>query len=338
MTNLFKKALVFTDIHYGLKSNSDTHNRDCTEYISWMISAAKQYDCDTCLFLGDYFHNRNHINLKTLHYAQQGLEALGNAFKRNIFIPGNHDCYLRESREINSVNWCRNIPNIEIFNDTKVIGNCVFVPWLVGDEHHGITQYQEQYMFGHFELPNFLMNSAVVMPDIGEMKSEAISKNGTVYTGHFHKRQNQGNIVYMGNAFPHSFSDAFDDERGCMILEWDKPPIYLKWPDAPKYRVYNLSDVIMDADNLLIPNSYVQVNLDVDLNYEEGSFLKESFSKEYNLREISFIPVKNQEHEGGTDGKTVVFETVDQIVVEQIAAIKSETYDQGILLSIWNDL
>jgi hypothetical protein len=28
MANLFKKAAVLTDIHFGLKSNSSTHNDD----------------------------------------------------------------------------------------------------------------------------------------------------------------------------------------------------------------------------------------------------------------------------------------------------------------------
>ena len=34
MSNLFKKAAVFTDLHLGLKSNSTIHNQDCEEFIS----------------------------------------------------------------------------------------------------------------------------------------------------------------------------------------------------------------------------------------------------------------------------------------------------------------
>lgn len=35
--NLFKKAAVFTDIHYGLKSNSIAHNTDCNNFVDWFI-------------------------------------------------------------------------------------------------------------------------------------------------------------------------------------------------------------------------------------------------------------------------------------------------------------
>ena len=37
MSNLFKKAAVFTDIHFGLKSNSIQHNRDCSDFVDWFI-------------------------------------------------------------------------------------------------------------------------------------------------------------------------------------------------------------------------------------------------------------------------------------------------------------
>ncbi len=42
MTNLFKKAAVFTDIHFGLKSNSLQHNQDCEKFVDWFISQAKK--------------------------------------------------------------------------------------------------------------------------------------------------------------------------------------------------------------------------------------------------------------------------------------------------------
>ena len=28
------------------------------------------------------------------------------------------------------------------------------------------------------------------------------------------------NVTYMGNAFPHNYADAGDDERGMMVLEY----------------------------------------------------------------------------------------------------------------------
>ena len=79
-------------------------------------------------------------------------------------------------------------------------------------------------MFGHFELPTFKLNAMVEMSDHGGLKSEMFEHQDYVFSGHFHHRQIKGNVIYTGNAFPHNFSDSWDDERGWMFLEWDKEP------------------------------------------------------------------------------------------------------------------
>ena len=62
---MFKKAAVFTDIHFGLKGNSKVHNDDCEDFIDWYIQTAKENGCETGIFCGDWHHNRNSLNLTT---------------------------------------------------------------------------------------------------------------------------------------------------------------------------------------------------------------------------------------------------------------------------------
>ena len=93
MTNLFKKVAVCTDIHWGLKSNSLVHNRDCEAFIDWFIAKAKEEGCETGMFLGDWHNHRASINLQTLQFSVQALEKLSAAFDKFYFIPGNHDLY-----------------------------------------------------------------------------------------------------------------------------------------------------------------------------------------------------------------------------------------------------
>ena len=74
-------------------------------------------------------------------------------------------------------------------------------------------------MFGHFELPYFKMNAMVEMPDVGGIQTDHFAGCGQVFSGHFHKRQMMKNVTYMGNSFPHNYADAWDDDRGMMVLE-----------------------------------------------------------------------------------------------------------------------
>jgi DNA repair exonuclease SbcCD nuclease subunit len=338
MANLFKKAAVFTDIHFGLKSNSLLHNQDCERFVDWFIATAQEQGCETGMFLGDWSHHRASINMQTLQYSLRALEKLSAAFDRFYFIPGNHDLYYRDRRDIYSTEWARHIPNIVIVNDWFQEGDVIIAPWLVGDDHKRISRLSSKYMFGHFELPHFKMNAMVEMPDHGEIQNEHFGGFDQVFSGHFHLRQHKRNINYIGNAFPHNFADAGDDERGCMILEWGAEPEYMAWPDQPLYHVWNLSHVMDHADNILKPNMHVRVQLDIEISYEEANYIKETYIKQYGLREMALIPNKRSALEEDMAPGDVKFESVDQIVVDQITRIESEFYDPKLLLQIYQTL
>jgi DNA repair exonuclease SbcCD nuclease subunit len=338
MSNLFKKAAVFTDIHLGLKSNSTQHNEDCLNFVKWFIETAKAEGCETCFFTGDYHNNRAAINIVTLNYSLTALELLGKAFDRVFFIPGNHDLYYRDKRDIQSAEWARHIPNIEIINDFYSEGDVSIVPWLVGDDHKKLGKISAKYMFGHLELPHFYMNAMVAMPDTGEIKEGAFNGVEKVFTGHFHKRQTRGNITYMGNCFPHNYADAGDDARGMMIIEWGQEPMFYTWPGQPRYRVYNLSDVLKTPEDLLLSNMHCRVNLDIDITYEEATFIKETFVGTYSLRELTLLPVKNIDIGQDIILGNIQFESIDTIVTNQLTNIASDHYDPNLLLDIYRHL
>lgn len=338
MSNLFRKAAVFTDIHFGLKSNSQAHNDDCLAFVKWATRKAKDEGCDTCFFLGDWHNHRASINIVTLTYSLRALEHLNDNFDAVYFIPGNHDLYYRDKRDIQSVEWARHLPNIHICNDWFSSGDVVIAPWLCGDDYKKVPKLSGQYCFGHFELPGYLMNAMIAMPDHGDIKREDFHGFQHVFTGHFHKRQTQRNITYIGNCFPHNYADADDDERGVMILEWGKEPEFHAWPDQPTYRVLNLSDVIDHAATLLRPKMHVRVGLDIEISYEEANFIKETFIKDYSLAEMALIPNKNSEIDTDMSPGDIKFESVDQIVTDQLTNIESEFYDSKLLLKIYQTL
>lgn len=336
---MFKKAAVFTDIHYGMKGNSRVHNQDCEDFVDWFIETAKANGCETGIFCGDWNHNRNSLNLTTMDSGLRSLEKLGKAFDQFFMFAGNHDLYYKDKRDVKSTEFAKHVPGVTVVNDILVKEDVALVPWLVGDEWKRISKIKSKYMFGHFELPSFYMNAMVQMPDHGELKSEHFVNQDYVFSGHFHKRQIQGKIHYIGNAFPHNYADAWDDHRGMMILdrENDKDPEYINWPDAPKYRTVSLSQLIDQKDSLLKSKMYLRVTLDIPISFEEANFIKETFMKEYDCREITLIPQKQLE-EITTDVDITKFESVDQIVSNEILAIDSDNFDKSLLLNIYSEL
>lgn len=335
--NLFKKAACFTDIHFGMKSNSAIHNKDCEDFVDWFIAKAKEEGCDVGIFLGDWHHNRNSLNITTMDYSLRALEKLGQAFDAFYFFPGNHDLYYKDKRDIHSVEFGKYIPGITVVHEPTVIGNVKLCPWLIADEWKHISKKKAKYIFGHFELPHFYMNAMVQMPDHGEIQLDAFENYELGFSGHFHKRQSKGNMHYIGNAFPHNYADAWDDERGMMILEWDGQPAYHSWPEQPTFRTVKLSQLIDEADTLIKPKQHLRVTLDIDISFEEASFIKEKFMADYDIRELTLIAEK-KELEINTDIDVQSFESIDQIVTSQLASIESEAYNKNTLLAIYNNL
>ncbi len=335
--NLFKKAACFTDIHFGLKSNSSTHNQDCEDFVDWYIQKAKEEGCDTGIFLGDWHHNRNSLNITTMDYSLRALEKLGQAFDQFFFFPGNHDLYYKDKRDIHSVEFGKYIPGITVVHHPITEGDVTLCPWLVNEEWKSIAKRKGKYIFGHFELPLFYMNAMVQMPDHGAIQLDHFQHFELGFSGHFHKRQRRGNMVYIGNAFPHNYADAWDDDRGMMILEWGKDPVYHSWPNQPTFRTVKLSQLIDEAGSIIKPKMHLRVNLDIDISYEEASFIKEKFLGDYDIRELTLIPEK-KEVEINTEIDVQAFESVDQIVSNQLVSIESDTYDAKTLLAIYNSL
>ena len=194
---------------------------------------------------------------------------------------------------MNSVEFAKHIPNLNLILEPYYTEDCAFIPWLVSEEWKQLKELPAKpYVFGHFELPHFLMNAMVSMPDTNEIQADDLSHHGYVFSGHFHRRQVKGNIHYIGNAFPHNYSDANDYKRGYMIIEHGGDPVYHDWPDMPVYQTLKLSEVLHNA-----------------------SILK------YDSTEI-----------------VQAFESIDEIVHNQILAVDSDHYDKNLLVEIYKNL
>jgi len=336
MANLFERAACFTDIHYGLKQNSRQHLIDCDNYITWFIEEAKARNCETCIFLGDWHHHRASINIATMNSTIKDLKRLNDAFETVYFITGNHDLFYREKRDLNSIEFARDLSNFVMVDEHFLQDGVAIIPWLVGDEHKQVAKMKCKYMFGHFELPYFKMNAMIEMPDHGGIRADMLSGPEYVFSGHFHKRQYKNNIHYIGNAFPHNYADAQDNERGAMFLEWGGEPVYVNWAECPKYLTMGLRQLLEAPEQYLDAQTHARVKLDVNISYEEANFIRETFAEKFKVREIQLLPVKEEEE--AFEGGEIQFESVDQIVIQQLETIESNLVDTDELVKIYRSL
>ncbi len=334
----FSRVIAITDLHLGMRNNSKQHNEWCMEFLKWCVSRAQHHNVKTLLFLGDWSHNRNNVNISTLNYSHQALKLLNENFDNVIMLLGNHDLFYRDKLDLHSIPYARDFSNVQLLDTITTYGDFCFVPWLVGDEYKQIQKIKQPYLFCHAEIARFKMNASVEMPDHGGLNSEHFQNQKWVFSGHFHKRQRKGNICYIGNAFPHNFADTNDDDRGLMLWTPGKEPEFESWPGAPKFRVYSLSEVLRNPAKLIDNRTFARVNIDGRLSYEDLVFIRELFETQLNALDVSFIQSSLDDDSSELDASEINFESVDSIVVSHLNSIESTTMSKQRLIEIYQSI
>lgn len=334
----FTKTMVITDLHFGRSGNNPVANQDNLDFLDWAIDEAKTWGAETCIMMGDWHDNRHQLGVQTMHYSLVGMEKLNDHFKFIFWIPGNHDLLYRDKRDVSSIEFARHLPNIRLLAEPLTVDGVTFLPWLVGDEHKRLRSLKSRYVFSHLELPGFMMNAKVEMPETAHTANADDFKNMEyVFSGHFHIRQTKGNVVYTGNIMPFNFADNWDDERGIMLLEWGKEPEFRSWPGQPLYRTMALTDLLNNPDRLLRPKLTARISLDLDITYEEAQAIKDTFLVSHGVRKIELVhPTKQDAEQEYQEG--VIFQSVDQMIEEGLLSVQSVGLQNDLLVSIYRNL
>lgn len=340
--SLFKKASIFTDIHFGLRNDSELHNQDCLEFVEWFVNQTLANNCDIAIFMGDWYHNRIRTEVRTAFYSKLALDLLDSMGIPVYFIIGNHDIYLKNSREIHSLLHLSNSKNIKLIDSVTQIDDVAFSPWLVADEHPVILSARCKYIFGHFELPFFLMNQVIEKVYDGHgLHIDDFQNCEAVYSGHFHKRQVRTNkskipIHYIGNCFGHDFNDANDHERGMAILTHGEiMPVYLEWPDSPTFDRYNISEFLamVDKGEETRPKATIELMDDLDLPADDANELKGAIQ----ARNVKVRRPKKTQLAEDVSTEIIKFESFDQMIESKLRNLVYDgKYDPELLVSLYN--
>lgn len=283
------KLVLHTDIHFGARNNSDQHNLDNLEYLDWLVEIIKKEKPSHIAFLGDFFENRNAINVRTLNHALNGCRKLDELGIPIIFIVGNHDLYHRANRLVFSTDIFSSLKNFFIVSEPTELSKDWFVsPYLFKDEYPQLAGElnSHKYVLGHFEFRDFVVTGSDRRMEHGP-EAAAFSGPKYIFSGHFHKRQANKNIIYIGNTFPTNFGDAGDRERGCCVFDVEKDDVYFHdWEQAPLFFKTKLSRVL-DGEVDFPAKSRVRCILDVEASYSEVQALRDELMKTLELREFS---------------------------------------------------
>lgn len=219
------KIAIVTDTHFGFKNDSPIF---LEAYLNFFEEQFFPYliknNIKTVIHMGDVLDRRKFVNFNTLRNVRTRFTEW---FEKNGIdvhcVIGNHDCYWKNTNEVNSV--------VEIFGKhfhayekpTDVIIDgmiCGFVPWISKENAAEVQDYLSKSnadcLFGHFEITGYEVVRGVKHE--GGLNPQALSRFNRVYSGHFHCKQMNGNVHYLGNPYQMFFSEV-SEERGFHVLD-----------------------------------------------------------------------------------------------------------------------
>lgn len=174
--------------------------------------------------MGDLMDRRKYVNIYTAHCVREYF--FDQIHDRGIHLDvilGNHDCYYKNTNDINSFDIV-SLGSCNSYRQAteKTYDGCkiLFVPWICDENREStfnlIKKTNALYCFGHLEFNGFQMYKG--LPSHGGTSPDDFKKFDLVCSGHYHHRSKSGNIQYIGAAMEYTWSDA-GDPRGIAIFD-----------------------------------------------------------------------------------------------------------------------
>ena len=286
------KIAIFSDIHIGVHHDSKFWHDVSLDWANWFVQELKQRDIRDVVFCGDYFHTRDEISVDSLHFGSKLLELFSD-FNLTMIV-GNHDCFLKDSSDVNSLSPFKNWKNVTVVDNMKTVKShdkdINFVPWGIKLDEIPVADVT----FGHFEIVMFKMNSFALCEEGFEAES-LLMKSPTVFSGHFHLRDEKfydnGRIIYVGNPFQTDYNDA-GSTKGFYIWDIETDEFeFIENKKSPKHNNIQLSHLISEGgitQNVvdIFKNNLVKFKVDRKITSEDMEFIL------YKLRELNPTDLK----------------------------------------------
>ena len=283
------KVAFIADVHLGVPNRLDD--------IVFSLNTIKEYcrlcEIDTVVVLGDLFHDRRSITIDTLVAATKFFKECQKLGQEWIAFPGNHDMFLRHSWDINSLQPLDK--HLTIINEIKLLKLDDQRFWVLP-----FIQYEKAYMrvlkkleehvqegdklLTHVGVRGATLNNCFLLKDWSTVNFEN-TKFDKIYTGHFHSKQQLGNVWYPGSPIPFKFDEG-DVPHGFYVYDTktDSHKFINIWkiagkifPDAtPPPQFYSIPDTEIDTiDESKAKHNMIRIMLSRDYTREEKRIIKE---------------------------------------------------------------
>jgi DNA repair exonuclease SbcCD nuclease subunit len=221
------KVSCITDQHFGARNDSLVFSNYFRKfYKEVFFPYIDANNIRTIIDLGDTFDHRKYINYNILdktnsmwfdQIAERGLQLHA--------LVGNHDAYFKNTNGINSVGLLsgqkKNVFTYDKVEEVEIDGlKILFIPWInpenIEESLQRIEASECKVGFGHLEINGFQLNSTMIAKQ--GLNASLFNKFDSMYTGHFHKKSDNGTIFYLGTPYQINWND-YGETKGFHVFD-----------------------------------------------------------------------------------------------------------------------
>tara|TARA_Y100000022_G_scaffold19920_1_gene15241 strand:- start:1449 stop:2510 length:1062 start_codon:yes stop_codon:yes gene_type:complete len=211
------KIALITDTHFGARNDNIFFDEYFYKFYEGIFFPyLQQHGIKNCIHLGDVMDRRKFVSYRTAKNFRERFLLPFNTLEIDLhMLVGNHDIYFKNTNDINSLQELigQEQRRFKIYPEAETVEfdglPILMLPW--------INPQNEIYSFGmidetpaticmsHLELKGFEMHGGHVSENGYDKKD--FTKFDTVFSGHFHKKSDDGQVFYLGTPYQMTWSD-----------------------------------------------------------------------------------------------------------------------------------
>lgn len=200
------KVLFIGDAH--LKA---TRMELVVQFLSWLDSIYEQVKPDIIVYSGDYFDNHAVIRCEILSMFDAHIRKHSNILK--YYILGNHDQFKPNDSKYHALQPLKGVhDHFVVVDEVMELDGITMVPFIAD-----LNQFPVKTQ------PIVMAHQTFIGADYGYTKADAgvdaaLVEADIIISGHVHKRQAFGKVVYPGSPYAQSVNDI-DQSKGVMVFD-----------------------------------------------------------------------------------------------------------------------
>lgn len=222
------KIAFINDTHFGCRNDSPFFLENAVSFFEkQFFPFLEENNIRQVVHLGDFFDRRKFVNFNTLSVVRKRVVEAFEQKNINLHITiGNHDTYYRNTNNLNSLKELLSdkYKYITIYENPTIINFDDFcfgiIPWITKENETEVIEFIQncpcKIIGGHFEIVGFEVIAGV--KHLHGLNVGSFNRFDRVLSGHFHIKQNEKNIYYLGTQYQMNFGDV-NSRKGFHIYD-----------------------------------------------------------------------------------------------------------------------